>query len=332
MAAGKSGTQTAPAGSLIAGLRRAEGFPVPQGMALVDAITEAPKPVRARLDALLAAHGEARAVLAAVVERSPFLTDLIRIDPARLLALLEAEPVAALAQARASVAEARANVTRRELELSHATVRSPIAGRIDQALTTEGSLASVGASTALAVVQQIDSVYLDVRQSSIRREQLEERLDPGRNENAGALPVEILTITGKPYGLPGKILFSESTVDPGTGSIAMRVEVPNPDRHLLPGMYLRARVPSAIYPDALTVPQQAVRRDPSGRAQLTLIGSDNAASIRDVELGPLVERQYVVLSGLKPGETVVVEGQDRVAAGQALELVPYQPPSPKSDI
>lgn len=289
-----------------------------------------PAPFAADVEAASAVLARAEAELVNATVKHERVTALIATQATSAAALGDAK--AALAQARASVAEARANVTRRELELSHATVRSPIAGRIDQALTTEGSLASVGASTALAVVQQIDSVYLDVRQSSIRREQLEERLDPGRNENAGALPVEILTITGKPYELPGKILFSESTVDPGTGSIAMRVEVPNPDRHLLPGMYLRARVPSAIYPDALTVPQQAVRRDPSGRAQLTLIGSDNAASIRDVELGPLVERQYVVLSGLKPGETVVVEGQDRVAAGQALELVPYQPPSPKSDI
>jgi len=121
-------------------------------------------------------------------------------------------------------------------------------------------------------------------------------------------------------------------VDPGTGSIAMRVEVPNPHRQLLPGMFLRARVPSAIYPDALSVPQQAVRRDPAGRAYLTILGSDNTASRRDVELGPLVDRHYVVLSGLRSGETVVVEGQDRTDAGQRLEPVPYQPSVSGSEI
>ncbi|MDQ0349655.1 efflux RND transporter periplasmic adaptor subunit [Ancylobacter vacuolatus] len=288
-----------------------------------------PAPFAADVEAASAVLARAEADLVNATVKHERVTALAASQATSAAALGDAK--AAQAQARASVAEARANVTRRELELSYATVRSPIAGRIGQALTTEGSLASVGASTALAVVQQIDSVYLDVRQSSIRREQLEERLDPGRSEHADVLPVGILTITGKPYEFPGKILFSDSTVDPGTGSIAMRVEVPNPHRQLLPGMYLRARVPSAIYPDALTVPQQAVRRDPSGQAQLTVIGSDNAAGIRDVELGPLVERQYVVLSGLRPGETVVVEGQDRTAAGQPLELVPYQRPSPKSE-
>jgi multidrug efflux system membrane fusion protein len=241
------------------------------------------------------------------------------------------DATATLAQARAGVAEARANLTRRELELSHATVRSPIAGRIGQALATEGSLASVGAPTALAVVQQIDRVYLDVRQPSMRREQLEEKAESGRSEDAGALPVDILTITGMPYEFQGKILYSESTVDPGTGNIAMRVEVPNPYRQLLPGMYLRARVPSAVYAQALTVPQEAVRRDTSGRAQLTIIATDRTASTRDVELGALVDRQYIIMSGLKAGETVVVQGQDRTEGDQPLELVPYQPASPNND-
>ncbi|PWW01707.1 multidrug efflux system membrane fusion protein [Hoeflea marina] len=242
------------------------------------------------------------------------------------------DATATLAQARAGVAEARANLTRRQLELSHATVRSPIAGRIGQALTTEGGLASVGASTALAVVQRIDRVYLDVRQPSMIRELLEEMLASGRSKDAAALPVDILTITGKPYEFQGKVLYSDSTVDSGTGSIAMRVEVPNPYRQLLPGMYLRAKVPNAIYPDALTVPQEAVRRDPSGRAQLAVIANDNTSRTRDVGLGPLVDRRYVILSGLKAGETVVVQGQDRTGGGQPLELVPYQSSAPKTEI
>ncbi|WP_062235126.1 efflux RND transporter periplasmic adaptor subunit [Aureimonas sp. N4] len=234
------------------------------------------------------------------------------------------DATAALAQGKANVAEATATLTRRKLELAHATVRSPIPGRIGQALTTEGGLASVGGTAALAVVQQLDRVYLDVRQPSIRREALEDMAASGRSEEAGTLGIDIFTIAGKPYEFPGKVLFSDTTVDPGTGSLSLRVEVPNPYRQLLPGMYLRARVPSAVYPAALTVPQQAVTRDTSGKPQLTVLASDNMAAPRAVELGPLVERRYVILSGLSAGETVVVEGQDRAGAGRPVAPVPYQ--------
>lgn len=282
-----------------------------------------PAPFLADVEATSAVLERARADLANATVKHQRVEALAAAQTTSAAALGDAR--AALAQARANVAEAEANLTRRKLEVAYATVRSPIRGRIGQALATEGSLASVGASAALAVVQQIDTVYLDVRQSSVQWEELEERIDSERGADSPSLPVEILTITGKAYEFTGNVLFSESTVDPGTGSIAMRVEVPNPHRQLLPGMFLRARVPSAIYPDALSVPQQAVRRDPTGRAFLTILGSDNTASRRNVELGALVDRHYVVLSGLRGGETVVVEGQERTDGGQPLEPVPYKP-------
>lgn len=239
------------------------------------------------------------------------------------------DATAAQAQGRANVAEATATLTRRKLELAHATVRSPIPGRIGQAITTEGGLASAGGTAALAVVQQLDRVYLDVRQPSIRREALEDMVASGRSEQVGTLAVDIATIAGKLYEFPGKVLFSDTTVDPGTGSLSLRLEVPNPYRQLLPGMYLRARVPSAVYPAALTVPQQAITRDASGKPQLTVLSPDNTATTRAVELGPLVERQYVILSGLSAGESVLVEGQDRAERGRPLLPVSYQPaPSP----
>jgi multidrug efflux system membrane fusion protein len=289
-----------------------------------------PSPFAADVEAASAVLARAQADLANATLKHERIEALAATQTASAAALGDAR--AALAQARSSVAEAEANLTRRRLELSHATVRSPIAGRIGRALTTEGGLASVGATDAMAIVRQIDSVYLDVRRPSIRWEQLEEALGSDGSEEARTLPVDILTITGTPYAFQGKLMFSESTVDPGTGSIAMRVLVPNPHRQLLPGMYLRARVPSAVYPDALTVPQEAVRRDASGRPQLIVIASDETAGSRDVELGALVDRQYVILSGLKAGETVVIQGHDRAQPGQTLELVPYQPASPESGV
>lgn len=282
-----------------------------------------PAPFVADVEAASAVLERAKADLANATVKHQRVAALAAKEATSAAALGDAK--AALAQARANVAEAEANLSRRKLEVSYATVRSPIRGRIGQALATEGSLASVGASAALAVVQQIDTVYLDVRQSSVQWAELAEGAETDRAAGSPAARVEILTITGKPYEFPGTMPFSDSTVDPGTGSIAMRVEVPNPHRELLPGMFLRARVPSAIYADALSVPQQAVRRDAAGGAYLTILGRDNTASRRDVVVGPLVEGHTIILSGLKAGETVVVSGQERTDAGQPLEPVPYAP-------
>lgn len=289
-----------------------------------------PAPFVADVEAASAALARAEADLANATVKHQRVEALAAREATSAAALGDAK--AALAQARANVAEAEANLTRRKLEVSYATVRSPIRGRIGQALATEGSLASVGAAAPLAVVQQIDTVYLDVRQSSVLWAELEEGGGTDRAAGSPASRVEILTITGKPYEFPGTVLFSDSTVDPGTGSIAMRVEVPNPHRQLLPGMFLRARVPSAIYADALSVPQQAVRRDAAGGAYLTILGRDKTASRRDVAVGPLVDGRYLILSGLEAGETVVVSGQERTDAGQPLEPVPYEPAASAPEI
>lgn len=289
-----------------------------------------PAPFEADVDAAAAVLARAEAELANALSKYDRITALAATHTASTAALGDA--TADLARARANAAEAKANLTRRKLELANATVRSPIAGRIGQALITEGGLASSGTATALATVQQIDSVYLDVRQPSMRRERLEEMLESRKSETADSLPVEIFTITGRPYGFTGKILFSDSTVDTGTGSIAIRLEVPNPDRQLLPGMYLRARVPSAIYLQALTVPQEAVLRNTSGEAHVIVLGADNTVSNRTVELGALNSGQYLILSGLQAGETVVVRGQDRAGTGAPLEPVAYHPNAPQPHI
>ncbi|OLP43006.1 efflux RND transporter periplasmic adaptor subunit [Rhizobium oryziradicis] len=231
---------------------------------------------------------------------------------------------AALAQAKANVAEAKANLARRKLELSYATIKSPIAGIIGRSFLGEGGLASSSATTPLAVVQQIDQVYVDVRQSAMSKEMLE-----GMASNTGDaaldLPVKILTIAGKAYDQPGKMLFSDISVDTSTGSVAIRVLVPNPAQQLLPGMYIRAKVPRAIYSQALMVPQEAVVRDPSGRPQLVVVDKDSHGSRRNVSLGALVDGQYIVLSGLEAKDNVVVLGQDRAQDGVKLETTPYMP-------
>ncbi len=231
---------------------------------------------------------------------------------------------AALSQAKATVAEAKANLARRKLELSNATIRSPISGTIGQSFMTEGGLASSSATTPLAVVQQIEQVYVDVRQSSMSLESLRETASGAGMGDPEELPVRIKTITGKPYGHAGRVLFSDITVDSATGSLGIRIVVPNPEEKLLPGMFIRAMVPREVYSGALLVPQEAVTRDPAGRPELIIVGADKTGVRRTLDLGPLIDGKYLVRSGLAAGETIVVLGQERVQNGQPLETSPSQ--------
>jgi multidrug efflux system membrane fusion protein len=195
---------------------------------------------------------------------------------------------------------------------------------------SEGGLASSSATSPLAVVQQIDKVYVDVRQSAMSLAALRDTAAESSSQNPHELPVKIKTIADKPFGHDGKIQFSDISVDSTTGSLGIRILVSNPDQQLLPGMYIRAMVPRAIYSHAIRVPQEAIIRDPAGRPQIIVVGADKIGDRRTVDLGPIVEGQYIVTGGLGAGETVVVLGQDRVQSGQPLESSPYSPPAPQT--
>ncbi|KIZ43349.1 MULTISPECIES: efflux RND transporter periplasmic adaptor subunit [Rhodopseudomonas] len=239
--------------------------------------------------------------------------------------------VADLAQAKANVAEARATLQRKNLDLAFATVRAPIAGRTGQALASEGALASVASTSPLAIIQQIDRVYVDVRQPATQIDVIREAARSGQLDDASKVPVAILAASGKAYPVTGRALFSDISVDPGTGNVTVRVEVQNPDRLLLPGMYVRARMPRGVKHNALLVPQEAVLRDPAGTPQLVIVDDHKRASRRVVGLGEIVERRYIVTAGLKAGETVVVKGQDRVKTDAVVETVPFAAPAPATD-
>jgi len=233
------------------------------------------------------------------------------------------DAVAGLAQAKANVAEAKATLQRRRLDLEFATVRAPIAGRIGQALVTEGALASASGAAPFAIVQQIDRVYVDVRQPASQLGAIRAAARSGELDDASRVPVAILAASGNPYPVAGRALFSDISVDQGTGNVIVRVEVDNPDRLLLPGMYVRVRLPRGIKRDVMMVPQQAVVRDAGGRAQLVIVDEAKRATRRIVALGEIVEGRYIVTSGLKAGETFVVEGQERVREGDSVSAVPF---------
>lgn len=233
------------------------------------------------------------------------------------------DAAADVAQAKANVAEAQATLQRKQLDLAFATVRAPIAGRTGQALVSEGALASVSSTSALATIQQIDKVYVDVRQPATQIDVIREAAQSGQLDDASKVPVAIFAANGKAYPVKGRALFSDISVDPGTGNVTVRVEVKNPDRILLPGMYVRARMPRGVRHNALLVPQEAVVRDADGKPQLVIVDDRKRVARRAVALGEIVDRRYIVTSGLQAGETVVVQGQERAKNGAVVETAPF---------
>ncbi|RIA18755.1 multidrug efflux system membrane fusion protein [Ectopseudomonas oleovorans] len=277
-----------------------------------------PAPFKAEADSAAAALQRAEATLARA-----------RVQAARLISLVQAEAVsrqvyddavALREQAAADVAQARATLARRKLDLQFASVEAPIAGRIDQALVSEGALVSPTDATPLARIQQIDQVYVDVRQSASRLEALRQQAGSAAQE----LNVDILGSDGKPLGMRGRILFSGIEVDAGTGDVLLRVLVENPQRRLLPGLYVQARIPRAHYPAALSVPQQAVTRT-AGQASVWVVDAQGQVQPVPIELGELVERHYRVVSGLSAGQQVVVEGIERLSPDTQVATRPWQP-------
>jgi membrane fusion protein (multidrug efflux system) len=227
------------------------------------------------------------------------------------------DAMAALAQADADVASAEAGLAAAELDLEYTEVRAPIGGRIGRALITEGALVSPDRSESLAVIQQLDPVYADFTQSASELLQLRRALNAGAltSENPGEAVVHLLLDDGTPYPHPGRLLFSEATVDATTGQVILRAEVPNPEGNLLPGMYVRVRIVQGVQDDAIAVPQQAIQRDAGGRAQVYVVKEDGSTELRTVKAGRVVGNRWVIEDGLSAGERVVVEGFQKIRPG-----------------
>lgn len=281
-----------------------------------------PAPFKADLDTATAAMQRAEAALARA-----------RTQAARLQPLAEVEAVSGQVyddavsqrdQVAADLAQARATVARRQLDLRFATVEAPIAGRIDQALVTEGALVNSGDSIPMARIQQIDQVYVDVRRPASSLEALHHALAAQKDVSANGMPVAVLRGNGEPYDVKARILFSGVNVDADTGDVLLRVLVDNPRRQLLPGMFVRARVPRARYDDALTLPQQAVVRV-DGQPQVWTIDENGQAHRQPIELGELVDRSYRVRTGLNAGQRIAVEGMERLSEGAAVTAQDWKP-------
>lgn len=235
-----------------------------------------------------------------------------------------ANAVAQAKQAEADVAAARAAVRTAQINLGYASVTAPISGRIGRSLVTEGALVGQGEATQLTTIQQVDPLYVNFTESSTDVLNLRRALEQGRLKRAGNAGAEVRIVLedGSLYPQAGKLLFADLTVDQATGQVMLRAEVPNPRELLLPGMYVRVRIEQAKAGNAVLLPQQAVTRSPDGDTVL-VVDAKGMANPRQVKVGGAQGNDWVVLSGLTPGEQVIVDGFQKMRPGAPVKPVPW---------
>ncbi|MEG0400905.1 MAG: efflux RND transporter periplasmic adaptor subunit [Hafnia sp.] len=229
--------------------------------------------------------------------------------------------VADARQADAAVTAAKAAVETARINLAYTKVTSPISGRIGKSSVTEGALVTSNQANALATVQQLDPIYVDVTQSSNDFLRLKEELANGTLEQEGGkAKAELVLENGQVYAQKGSLEFSDVTVDESTGSITIRAVFPNPKGDLLPGMFVRARLDEGIKNNALLVPQQGVTRNPRGEATVMLVGADNKVENRTVTAAQAIGDKWLVTDGLKSGDKVIVTGLQKVRPGVQVKV------------
>ena len=256
--------------------------------------------------------------------------ELVKIDA--ISQQVNEQTQAAADQAEAELAVAQAAEQTARINLARTRIVAPISGWIELSTVTAGALVTADQATPLTTIQQLDPINVHVTQSSaellrLKRDLASGRLSRGRADEA---PIRVLLEDGSTYPQAGKLTFSGVTVDAGTGSVTLRAVVPNPDRMLMPGMYVRAVLQEGVAEDAVLVPQQAVTRAPDGSATSLVVGPDDKLVKRAVVVGRAVANRWQVLDGLKSGDRVLVEGSQRARAGdlvRATEIVPKADPA-----
>ena len=228
---------------------------------------------------------------------------------------------AAFKQAEADVAVNRAAVKTARINLEYTKVRSPISGRIGKSAFTPGALVTANQAQALTSVRQLDPVYVDITQSSQDLLRLRAQFTNGELRSvAEEAPVRLKLENGAMYPHEGRLQFTDVSVDESTGMVSLRALFPNPEHILLPGMYVRAVITEGVDENALLVPQRALRRDPKGQASVLLVDGGGKAEVRLVDVGRTVGDSWQVLSGLNPGDLVIVEGGQNVRPGMSVKI------------
>jgi membrane fusion protein (multidrug efflux system) len=232
------------------------------------------------------------------------------------------EAVASLKQAEADVEAAAAALETARIHLGYASISSPISGRIGRSAVTTGALVTANQAGALATIQQLDPIYVDVTQSSAELLRLKQNQAAGQFRKSGLAKVKLLLEDGRTYPVSGTLKFSDVTVDQDTGSVTLRAVFPNPENLLLPGMYVRAVIEEGVNEKAILVPQQAVSRGPKGEAVVMLVNASGTVEPRPVMAERAIGDKWLVTGGLAAGDRVIVEGLQKARPGSPVKAVP----------
>ena len=294
-----------------------EGTDVKEGQVLFQID---PKPMQANVSEQRATVARAQAELAQANQTVERYRSLVADN-----AISKLEYDVALArqkQAQASVDAAQATLARSRLDLGYTTVNAPISGRIGRELVTEGALVGKDEATHMATVEQIDPIYANFTQSSGQLFDLRQAIEAGKLQAVGAreAPVKLILENGSEYRYKGKLIFSDLAVDPTTGAVSLRAEFPNPERELLPGMFVKVRVAQAEKRDALSVPIRAVQTTPQGQQVLT-VGPDNKVLPKPIKTAEMKGSEWIVSEGLKGDERVIVNGLQKAQPGAVVKPV-----------
>ena len=271
----------------------------------------------------------------AALSRSEANLSAIRLKAERLRELLVDKAVsqqdyddasAALKQTQADIQYGKATLETARINLKYTTIIAPISGRIGRSNVTEGALVTAQQPTVLATIQRLDPMYVDVPQSTAEVLRLRRGLKEGRLDQNGAnqKKVKLIMEDGAAYPLEGTLQFRDVTVDPTTGSVVLRVVFPNPNGVLLPGMFVRAVVQEGVDKQAILIPQQAVSRDPKGNPLTLIVDAQSNVQLRMLTLDRAIGDQWLVSSGLAPGERVIIEGMQKVKPGAPVKAVPFE--------
>lgn len=291
-----------------------------------------PAPYRAAVKSAEAELQRAQATLASNVSQLNRNRVLVKENAVSKQEFETAE--AAQLEAAADVAAAKAALDVARINLGYTTVTAPIAGRSSVSAVTQGAYVQGSAATLMTTIQQIDPMYVDLQQSSSEGLALRREIAAGRvrMEGVDAAKVSLQLEDGSTYSRSGTFEFSGVTVDQATGSVTLRARFPNPDKLLLPGMFVRASVSQGVRQGVMRVPATAVTRTPQGTATVMVVGQDNKAALRTVRTGALVDGFWLVDDGLKAGERVIVSGVQKLRPGTVVRVAAAPAPAPAAPV